>query len=104
MFHTWHTGAGCINPAPNFAIRATGDGAWFGWPKSEAVEAEVAAWFAAKNLAEEKAAVRRLNKAAFDYVVYAPTGFFLTYQAWRTNLSGIAAGPVPSFWGVSKTA
>jgi peptide/nickel transport system substrate-binding protein len=104
MFHTWHTGAGSVNPASNFQLRANGDGAWFGWPKSDAVEAEVANWFATKNLEEEKAAVRRLNKAAFDYVVYAPTGFFLTYQAWRKNLSGIAAGPVPSFWGVSKNA
>jgi peptide/nickel transport system substrate-binding protein len=104
MFHTWHTGAGSVNPASNFQLRANGDGAWFGWPKSEAVEAEVANWFAAKSLEEEKAAVRRLNKAAFDYVVYAPTGFFLTYQAWRKNLSGIAKGPVPSFWGVSKAA
>ena len=104
MFHTWHTGAGCINPALNFALRANGDGAWFGWPTSEAVEAEVAAWFAAKSFEEEKAAVRRLNKAAFDHVVYAPTGFFFTYQAWRKNLSGIAKGPIPSFWGVSKSA
>ena len=69
-----------------------------------AVEAEVANWFAAKNPEEEKAAVRRLNKAAFDFVVYAPTGFFLTYQAWRKNVTGIAKGPVPSFWGVSKAA
>jgi peptide/nickel transport system substrate-binding protein len=104
MFHTWHTGAGSVNPASNFQLRANGDGAWFGWPKSEAVEAEVANWFQSKNLEEEKAAVRRLNKAAFDHVIYAPTGFFLTYQAWRKNLSGIAAGPIPSFWGVSKTA
>jgi peptide/nickel transport system substrate-binding protein len=104
MFHTWHTGAGSVNPASNFQLRANGDGAWFGWPKSDAVEAEVAAWFAAKGLEEEQAAVRRLNKAAFDHVVYAPTGFFLAYQAWRKNLSGIAAGPIPSFWGVSKTA
>jgi peptide/nickel transport system substrate-binding protein len=37
----------------------------------------VTAWFEAKTLNEEKAAVRRLNKAAFESVVYAPTGFFL---------------------------
>jgi len=104
MFHTWHTGAGSVNPASNFQVRANGDGAWFGWPKSEAVEAEVTNWFEANTLEEEKAAVRRLNKAAFDHVVYAPTGFFLVNQAWRKNLSGIAAGPVPSFWGVTKAA
>ncbi|MCK1514460.1 ABC transporter substrate-binding protein [Bradyrhizobium sp. 190] len=104
MFHTWHAGADCINPAAYNAIRGTGDKAWFGWPTSEAVEREVLAWFDAKNLDEEKAAVKRLNKAAIEDVVYAPTGFFLSYTAWRKNVSGIAKGPLPFFWGVSKTA
>ena len=104
MFHSWHTGPVCINPAANFPIRATGDAAWFGWPKSAAVEAEVASWFAARTLEEEKAAVRRLNKAAFDHVVYAPTGFFMIYQAWRRNISGVVKGPLPFFWGVRKAA
>ena len=83
MFHSWHAGADCINPAVYIAIRANGDGAWFGWPNVPAVEKEVTAWFDAKNLDEEKAATRRLNKAALDNVVYAPTGFFL-------DLSGVA--------------
>ena len=65
---------------------------------------EVTAWFEAKNLDEEKAAVARLNKAALEDVVYAPTGFFLSYTAWRKNVSGIVKGPVPFSWGVSKTA
>jgi peptide/nickel transport system substrate-binding protein len=104
MFHSWHAGADCVNPAVYHAIRASGDGSWFGWPKSEAVEAQVAAWFEAKNLEEEKAAIRKLNKAALEHVVYAPTGFFLAYQAWRKNVSGITQGPLPFFWGVSKTA
>jgi peptide/nickel transport system substrate-binding protein len=68
------------------------------------VEKEVTAWFEAKNVEEEKAAARRLNKAALDNVVYAPTGFFLTYQAWRKNVSGIVKGPIPFFWNVSKSA
>lgn len=104
MFHTWHAGADCINPAVYIAIRASGDKAWYGWPNSPAVENEVTAWFDAKTLDEEKAAVRRLNKAALEDVVYAPTGFFLSYTAWRKNVSGIVKGPVPFFWGVSKTA
>jgi hypothetical protein len=32
-----------------------------------------------------------------------PTGFFLSYTSWRRNVSGIAKGPLPFFWGVSKT-
>ncbi|HMK80248.1 MAG TPA: ABC transporter substrate-binding protein [Xanthobacteraceae bacterium] len=104
MFHTWHAGADCLNPAVYIAIRATGDTAWFGWPNVPSVEKEVDAWFAAKSLDEEKAAIARLNKAALDNVVYAPTGFFLTYQAWRKNVSGIVKGPIPFPWGVAKTA
>lgn len=104
MFHTWHAGADCVSPAPYNAIRANGDQAWFGWPKVPQVEAEIATWFEAKNLEEEKAAIKRVNKAALDNVVYAPTGFFLSYQAWRKNVSGVGKGPLPFFWGVAKTA
>jgi peptide/nickel transport system substrate-binding protein len=102
MFHTWHSGADCVNPAVAIGVRASGDKAWFGWPDAPEVEAQVAAWYEAKTLEEEKAAIRRLNKAALEAVVYAPTGFFLTYQAWRKNVSGVIKGPLPFFWGVSK--
>ena len=60
--------------------------------------------FAAKSLDEEKEAARRLNKAALDNVVFVPLGGFYQYQAWRRSVSGIVKGPLPFFWGVSKTA
>jgi peptide/nickel transport system substrate-binding protein len=103
MFHTWFAGGDCMNPAAPW-IRANGDKAWFGWPDAPEVEAQVAAWFEAKTLDEEKAAIRKLNKAALESVVYAPTGFFLQYQAWRRNVTGIVKGPLPFFWGISKSA
>ena len=34
MFHTWHAGADCVNPAATSPMRASGDKAWFGWPDS----------------------------------------------------------------------
>jgi peptide/nickel transport system substrate-binding protein len=102
MFHTWHAGADCVNPASYTAVRANGDKAWFGWPDVPEVEKEVANWFNAKDLAEEKAVMGRLNKAAVQNVVYAPTGFYLGYQAWRKNVQGVTSGPFPVFWGVSK--
>jgi peptide/nickel transport system substrate-binding protein len=67
------------------------------------VEATVAAWYDAKTLDEEKAAARRLNKAALDQVIYAPLGVYLRHHAWRKNVTGVAQGPLPLFWGVSKT-
>jgi len=97
-------GADALDPAVNFALRGNGEKAWFGWPTSPNVEKEVTNWFEAKSLEDEKAVVGRLNRAALEDVVYAPTGFFLSYTAWRKNVSGIAKGPLPFFWGVSKTA
>ena len=44
----------------------------------------------------------KTNKAAFQDVVYGPTGFFLGYQAWRKNVSGIVKAPFPVFWDVKK--
>lgn len=103
MFHTWHAGADCLNPAPYTAIRGNADKAWFGWPNSPEVEKQVSAWFDAKDLTEEKATIALLNKAALEDVIFAPTGFFLSYTAWRKNVTGITKGPLPFFWGVAKS-
>jgi len=102
MFHTWHAGADCVNPAAYTAIRANGDKAWFGWPDVPSVEEQITAWFNAKDIAAEKEAMGKLNKAAVENVVYVPTGFYLGYQAWRKNVSGVTSGPFPVLWGVSK--
>jgi peptide/nickel transport system substrate-binding protein len=87
----------------NRLLRANGDKAGFGWPNIPEVEAEIAAWYDTKSFDEEKAIARRLNKAALDYAVYAPLGSYLRYHAWRKNVTGISQGPLPFFWGVTKT-
>jgi len=102
MFHTWHAGADHVNPAAAIALRANGEKAWFGWPNIASVEKEIEAWYVAKNLDEEKAVIARLNKEAMEHVVFIPTGFFYTYQAWRSNVSGVVGGPLPWFSGVKK--
>ncbi len=102
MFHTVHPGVDCIDPTSYYALRANGDAAWFGWPTSPEVEAAMAAWLEAKTPEEEKTAARRVNKAAIDFALFAPTGFFLRYQAWRKNITGIGQAPIPFFWGVAK--
>ncbi len=102
IFFTWHAGADCINPAPYTALDASGKTAWFGWPKSNAVQAAIAEWYAAPDLAAEKAAIVKVNRASFENVTYIPTGFFLGYQAWRKNVTGVVKAPFPVFWGVEK--
>jgi peptide/nickel transport system substrate-binding protein len=103
IFHTWHAGADCVNPSSYLALRAHGDGAWFGWPSDPAVEAARDKWFDAPNLDAEKAAVAEMNTAAMNHVTYVPTGFYKTYQAWRRNVTGVIGAPIPFFWGVSKS-
>ncbi|WP_207539806.1 ABC transporter substrate-binding protein [Sabulicella rubraurantiaca] len=103
IFFSWHAGADCTNPAAYNGIRANGDGAWFGWPNIPAVEQKVAEWFDAPSLEEEKRVIGQLNRVALENVVYVPSGFFLGYQAWRRNVSGVVKGPIPFVWGVSKS-
>jgi hypothetical protein len=43
------------------------------------IEAEIAAWYDATSVDEEKKIVRRLNRLALDHVVYAPLGVFLRH-------------------------
>jgi len=103
MFHTVHPGVGCIDPMSYQALRANGDDAWFGWPSSPELEAAIAGWMEAKGGEEEMAAVRRVNKVAFDFAIFGPTGFFLRYAAWRKNVTGVVQSPIPLFWDVAKT-
>ena len=103
IFLTWHAGADCVNPAPYPALDAGGDKAWIGWPNAPEVQARIAEWYAAADLAAEKKAIAALNRASFDNVTFAPTGFFQMYQAWRSSVSGVARAPFPAFWGVQKS-
>ena len=103
VFHTWHAGADCINPAPYTALDAGGDKAWFGWPNSPKIQADIAAWYDAPDAAAEKVAMDTINRDSMEFVTYAPTGFFLQYQSWRKNLSGVVKAPFPVFWDVTKT-
>jgi peptide/nickel transport system substrate-binding protein len=104
MYVNVNTGTDFADPG-NKLLRSTGELLSNGWAASPAVEAGVAAWYAATSVEEEKQIARRLNKAAFDHVLYAPLGMSERHFACRTNLAGVAAGmPAPFPWGVSKTA
>jgi peptide/nickel transport system substrate-binding protein len=82
------------------------DGNWpgNGWANNPQIAAEIAAWYDATSLDEEKTIARRINRLAVDHVLYAPLGAYLMHHAWRKNVSGIVQAPLPLFWGVSKTA
>jgi peptide/nickel transport system substrate-binding protein len=103
MYITNFYGVDNIDPT-NKMIRSGGDLSVNGWSSSLAVEAEIAAWYDAKNLDEEKLIARRLNRVALNHVVYAPLGVYLRLFGRRKNLNGVGRAPLPLPWGVSKTA
>jgi peptide/nickel transport system substrate-binding protein len=102
IFHTWAGGVGSSSPATYPHIYCTGKTAWFGWPTDEQVQADIATWYDAPDLASEKAAAARLNASLIAEAPFIPTGFFLNYQATRTSLSGVVKAPVPIVWDVKK--
>ena len=85
-------------------LRANGNEPLNGWANNPQIEAEIAAWYDATSLQEEKTIVRRLNRLAVDHVLYAPLGVLMRLYAWRRSISGIVQAPLPLFWGVSKSA
>ena len=96
-------GVDLADPTNKF-VRANGNEPTNGWADNPQIEAEIAAWYDATSLDEEKTIVRRINRLALEHVLYAPLGVLLTHGAWRKTVSGIVQAPLPLFWGVSKTA
>jgi peptide/nickel transport system substrate-binding protein len=88
----------------NRLLRANGNEPLNGWANNPQIEAEIAAWYDATSVDEEKTIARRLNRLAVDHVLFAPLGVMLRHHAWRRTVSGIVQAPLPLFWGVSKTA
>ena len=78
------------------------DKAWFGWPCDERLEKLRSAWARATDPAEQKRLVTELQLAAYDSVPYVLTGQFMGLRAYRKNVKGVIAAPVPFFWSVSK--
>jgi peptide/nickel transport system substrate-binding protein len=102
IFHTWVVAPDMLTPALNNPMRTNGDNAWFGWPKDAMVEKLRDEWFKAPDLASQKRLAAEVQKAAYDYVSYVPTGQFLIPTAYRKNIEGIIVAPVAFLWNVAK--
>jgi peptide/nickel transport system substrate-binding protein len=102
IFHTWLVGPDLTNPAVNFAVRGSGDKAWFGWPTDPKLEELRDAWFAATDAASSKKAADAVQARAFEFVPYVPTAQFILPTAYRTNLSGVIIAPMTLMWNVEK--
>jgi peptide/nickel transport system substrate-binding protein len=101
LFHTWVVGPDFMNPS-NFAMVASGDKAWFGWPNDKKLEELRQAWFDTTDAASAKKAADAVQLEAFRFVPYITTAQFIIPTAYRSNLSGVIVAPVTFLWNVEK--
>ena len=84
-------------------LRANGDGAWFGWPKDDQLEALRTQWLNAADVAERQGIAAKMQEHAFAVVPYIPTGQFVNQTAYRKNIKGIVQTPALFvMWNVEK--
>ena len=102
IFHTWLVGPDMVNPAVNFPLRGTGEKAWFGWPTDSKLEELREAWFNAGDAAASKKAADAVQRRAFEFVPFVPTGQFILPTAYRSNISGVIIAPMAFLWNVEK--
>jgi len=102
IFHTWLVGPDLLNPGVNFAVRGSGENAWFGWPSDPELERLREAYFAAEDTDSAKAAAMAVQKRAFEFLPYIPTSQFILPTAYRDNLSGVIVAPMAFLWNVEK--
>jgi len=102
IFHTWLVGPDMLNPGVNFAVRGSGDKAWFGWPSDPKLEELREAYFNAEDTDSAKAAAMAVQERAFEFLPYLPTAQFILPTAYRDNLSGVIIAPMAFLWNVEK--
>ena len=102
IFHTWLVGPDMVNPAVNFPLRGTGDKAWFGWPTDPKMEELREAWFNAADANASKKAADAVQRHAFEFVPFIPTGQFILPTAFRNNITGVIIAPINLLWNVEK--
>ena len=83
---------------------ANGDGAGFGWPKDDQLEALRMQWLETTDLEDRQGIAAKLQQRAFEIVPYIPTGQFVNKTAFRSNIKGIVELPALfRMWNVEKT-
>ncbi|MER9294760.1 ABC transporter substrate-binding protein [Mesorhizobium sp. M0510] len=85
---------------------ASGEKAWFGWPKSDEYEALRAKWPDVASLEERKALARQMQRVWWDFVGDVRLGQIVSPIARRKKLTGLIEVPVIFFpmWNMQKAS
>ena len=103
VFGTDFLGAEMLNPWLNPPLPASGDKAWFGWPKDDTLEALRKEWLQTNDIEIRQEIAAKIQERAFETVPYIPTGQYLPKTAYRKYLKGVINAPALFMWNVEKT-
>jgi peptide/nickel transport system substrate-binding protein len=101
-FITALDGVTVSNPGGNFALRGSGQKAWFGWPTDDKLESLRDAWFDATDLASQKAIAEQIQLRGLETLPYIPLGQIFQPTAFRSDIKDIVKAMFPLFWGVRR--
>lgn len=101
IFYTSLGGMWNISPGPNFALRASGADAWFGWPSDAKMEALRQAWFDAPDLPAQQKICREMQEEFWQNPSYVPLGLWYQPTGFRSDLDDVRDG-WPQFYGVRR--
>ena len=101
VFFTSFFGNDQFTPATHLGLRGNGEAGWFGWCTSPQLESLRDAWFAAPDMAAQKALAVQIQQQAFQDVPYLPLGEYSQPTAYRKSLTGVLKG-LPVMWNVKK--
>ncbi|MER8996136.1 ABC transporter substrate-binding protein [Mesorhizobium sp. M0678] len=92
------------DPATAIFLKAGGENAWFGWPKSDEFEALRAQWADVQTLEERKALARKMQRIWWDFVGDVRLGSAVFPIARRKTLTGLISGVGgwPLMWNMQK--
>ena len=103
MFGIFSGGLDHLSPAYHLAIRGNGRAGIPSWLTDAPLEELRAAWFAAPDLAAQKAIAARIQARALDVGAYIPCGQYFQPTAYRRDLEGMLTG-LPLFWNLRRSA
>ena len=103
LFHTWALAVDAANPVANIAVSGgCRERAWFGWPCDTEIETLRDEFARATDPAEQVRLAERIQARAFEVVTHGTYGQWTNPVAYRENLIGLNASPVPFFWNIEK--
>jgi peptide/nickel transport system substrate-binding protein len=102
-FATGWEGLNLVDPGAHYPIAGTGEKGWFGWFKSDRMEALRSAWFSAADLGTQKKVAEEIQLDVWQEAPYYPLGQWLQPIAHRTTIEGVVKSPFPLFWNVKRS-